>query len=115
MATLTDCYICETCRSPLIASESGSVCPNGHGFIKDKLPPDIKRRNHAIVALGLRDLQKLPGGLFVFELGGQRYEQVPKTKAITRVLNEWPSEVPEGETLGIIDGTKIIRLQPCSR
>jgi hypothetical protein len=113
-ATIAEHYTCADCKSPLIATGNGSVCPNGHGRLREKLPPDIRRRNHAIVSLGLRDVRQLPGGNFVFDGEQEQFERVKGTKAITRILDSWPVEVPRGETLALFDGTKIIRLVPAS-
>lgn len=109
---ITEHWTCEDCGSPLVTTESGAACPNGHGRLRPHMPTDIKRRNHAIVALGLRDARQLPGGRYVFDVGGEEYERIPHTRAITRVLDSWPSEVPRDETLAIIEGAKIVRLRP---
>lgn len=54
---------CDECGKPLTDCPSGSVCPDGHGRIQPKMPPDVSRLNAARLA-GVPELSIQPGALF---------------------------------------------------
>ena len=66
MSDVTDLAIwrCEECGSPLMATPSGSVCPNGHGGLHSKMPTMVKRINHAVIA-GIQNLSNKWGKYYL--------------------------------------------------
>lgn len=104
-------YHCEECGSPFMATTNGSVCPNGHGKMHPKMPRRVATLNAARIALGVENVRPLSNGSYELPSKEGKFRKTPGTRCITRLLTEWPSELGEGEVLGI-DGDRIIRLTP---
>jgi hypothetical protein len=99
-------YICQQCGSPLMNGRTGASCPQGHGRIGSRLPKKIARRNHAILALGLEDVQMDQAGLYHVPGDTKSYKLVKK---IHREIVRRPM-LPENQVLGL-DGTDILVLE----
>ncbi|GAG47314.1 unnamed protein product [marine sediment metagenome] len=99
---------CQECGSPLISNGGvGSVCPNGHGKIHPKMPLATKRRNHAIVALDLKDIRSGDSRGFTVPGHDGRWEIF---KAYQRVLDSMPNDVKPGNILAL-NGDKVVQLR----
>jgi len=101
-----EAFHCEECGAPLVETGStGSVCSKGCGKIHPKLPPTIKRRNHAKVSLGRWTY-------YGYEVPGHEGTWRKVGKPITRILNEWPKEIPnDGSKILALDGGRVIVLE----
>ncbi len=113
-------FHCDGCNSPMMASPSGSVCPNGCGRFGGKMPVNVRRRNHAMIGLGAVDcveqrdyvlLVSENNGQKLVDFSGPRYEIV---KRISEQLFERPEDTPDDHVfaLGGKDGTTILELAP---
>ena len=87
----------------MMATHTGSVCPEGHGKIGSKLPLAVQRRNHALL-LGLEEVQMTHGGKYT--IPSRPGEKFAKERVITRVL----SRVPRDEHVYALDGDKILQM-----
>ena len=92
-------WSCNECGSPLMATKSGSVCPNGHGRLKGRMPTAVKKINHALI-LGIQPVTNKLGHYYLAD--GQEVELV---KQINREVK--PHEI----ATAAIEGRKIWKVQ----
>jgi hypothetical protein len=94
-----------------MASESGSVCPNGHGMVKPPMPEEVRRRNHAMIAHpGIRDVKHgLSGGRVMLPDDPVKYDVVEKLGG--RRGEKIPAGFLPGDKIAL-DGEKVLWLRP---
>lgn len=90
---------CKECDSPLMGTKSGSVCPNGHGYLLPRMPPAIRRINHAV----LMNMQRITNrwGRFYLEDG----REVIVERLVSREIKE--DELHKHA----LDGHRIVRIR----
>jgi len=104
-----DQYMCPDCGSPLMQGQSGAVCPEMCGRVKQfDLPNDVKRRNHAMLSLGLKQAKLERSGSYSVPDVVGRWKKVG---TINKVLTGWPKDVDKEKQILALDGCKIMILE----
>lgn len=67
-------FSCDECKSPLLPTPSGSVCPNGHGGLRGKLPSGVARANSALIA-GIPTARMEGGHYYLSDSGDQKFKK----------------------------------------
>ena len=105
---LSEQYRCAQCGAVLIPSASGrySMCSDLHcdsKLLDQKLPDKVAKRHLASVNCDARDAS--------YDAYSQAWLILPDTqsydlvKKINRRLTRWPSDVPRGDVIALIDGS----------